>query len=116
MIISLIKKLSFLKSVPCSRSINCCSSITSTEDPGFITYMNVKTVDINASAMTIKELLLLINEETEIVLTQDSKPLARLMPIASASPPRTPGLHPGAISTTDDFDEPLAEEFWTGKA
>lgn len=27
-----------------------------------------------------------------------------------------PGLHLGAISTSDDFDEPLPDEFWLGEA
>jgi hypothetical protein len=28
--------------------------------------------------------------------------------------PRILGLHPGAIWTSDDFDEPLPDEFWLG--
>ena len=28
---------------------------------------------------------------------------------------RTSELHPGAIATSDDFDEPLSEEFWMGE-
>ena len=28
--------------------------------------------------------------------------------------PRAAGLHLGAIWTSEDFDEPLPEEFWTG--
>jgi hypothetical protein len=28
------------------------------------------------------------------------------------SQPRILGLHPGAIWTSDDFDEPLPDEFW----
>ena len=29
---------------------------------------------------------------------------------------RVVGLHPGAISMSDDFDEPLPDEFWLGEA
>ena len=29
---------------------------------------------------------------------------------------RVPGLHPGEILTSDDFDQPLPDEFWTGEA
>jgi hypothetical protein len=28
--------------------------------------------------------------------------------------PRIPGLHPGAIWTSEDFDDALPDEFWTG--
>jgi hypothetical protein len=34
-------------------------------------------------------------------------------PVALSVKPRMPGLHPGAIWTSDDFDEPLPDEFWT---
>lgn len=29
--------------------------------------------------------------------------------------PRILGMHPGAIWTSDDFDDPLPDEFWLGK-
>jgi hypothetical protein len=32
----------------------------------------------------------------------------------SAMKPREPGLQPGSIWVSDDFDEPLPDEFWTG--
>ncbi|HID63406.1 MAG TPA: toxin-antitoxin (TA) system antitoxin [Anaerolineae bacterium] len=53
---------------------------------------------------------------TEIVLTEGNTPLARPVPIASSTTPRTAGLHAGAIWTSDDFDEPLSEDFWAGTA
>jgi len=28
---------------------------------------------------------------------------------------RIPNLHPGAIWTSDDFDDPLPDEFWLGE-
>ena len=51
---------------------------------------------------------------TEIILTEGSTPLARIVSMARATTPRVAGLHPGAIWTSEDFDEPLPEEFWTG--
>jgi len=50
----------------------------------------------------------------EIILTEGSTPLARIVPMAEATTPRVAGLHPGAIWTSEDFDEPLSEDFWTG--
>ena len=31
------------------------------------------------------------------------------------SKPRILGLHPGAMWTSDDFDDPLPDEFWLGE-
>ncbi len=78
--------------------------------------MPTKTVDVREAQMSLKELLSLVVEGTEIVLTEGSTPLARLVPIASPTTPRIAGLHTGAIWTSDDFDEPLPEEFWIGEA
>jgi len=35
-------------------------------------------------------------------------------PVPVSTKPRVPGLHPGAIWTSEDFDEPLPDEFWAG--
>jgi hypothetical protein len=77
--------------------------------------MNIKTVDINIGTMSVQELLSLVNEQTEIVLTDGSKPNSRLLTCLSTAKPRTSGLHPDAIATSDDFDEPLSEEFGMGE-
>jgi antitoxin (DNA-binding transcriptional repressor) of toxin-antitoxin stability system len=76
--------------------------------------MATKTVDLNQEPMSLKELLSLVRENTEIVLTQGNTPLARLIAITSNETLRQPGLHSGAISISDDFDEPLPDEFWIG--
>ena len=34
----------------------------------------------------------------------------------SELPPRTLGLNRGAMKMSDDFDEPLPDEFWLGEA
>jgi len=78
--------------------------------------MLTKIVDVCEAQMSLKELLSLMVEGTEIVLTEGSTPLARLVPIESLTTPRIAGLHAGAIWTSDDFDKPLPEEFWTGEA
>ena len=75
--------------------------------------MQTKTVDVHEAQTHLVELLSLVTAGTEIILTEGSTPLARIVPMAGA-PPRVAGLHPGAIWTSADFDEPLPEEFWTG--
>jgi len=75
-----------------------------------------KTVDVREVQTNLQELLAQVREGTEIVLTEGTTPLARLVPIVLPTTPRVAGLHPGAIWTSDDFDEPLPEDFWTGTA
>ena len=51
------------------------------------------------------------------LLTEGDTPLATIVPIEkkdTLTHPRTPGLFPG-IWTSDDFDEPLPDEFWFGE-
>jgi antitoxin (DNA-binding transcriptional repressor) of toxin-antitoxin stability system len=76
--------------------------------------MSTKRVDVREVQISLQELLALVRGGTEIVFTEGNTPLARLVPIASPSTPRMAGLHAGAIWTSEDFDEPLPDEFWTG--
>lgn len=57
-----------------------------------------------------QELLAELLSGVEWVLTDGTKPIARLVPVST----RVPGLHAGMIRTSDDFDQPLSEEFWMG--
>jgi len=71
-----------------------------------------KIIDLGEAQAHLKDLLSLVVSGTEIILTEGSKPIARLVPIAS----RIAGLHAGSIWTSADFDEPLPEELWAGTA
>ncbi len=74
--------------------------------------MLTKTIDVKKKLPDLKGLLSLVAEGREVVLTEDNTPIARLVPISK----RIPGLHAGAISMSEDFDEPLPDSFWTGNA
>ena len=80
--------------------------------------MTTKTIDIKEAQKRLTELLTLVQAGTEVVLTVNDKPLARIVPVAKGaeSRPRIPGLHAdkGPAWMSDDFDEPLPDEFWTG--
>ncbi len=78
--------------------------------------MRTKTVDVREAQTNLRELLSLVRGGIEIVLTEGTTPLARLVPIALSTTPRVAGLHAGALWTSEDFDEPLPEEFWTETA
>lgn len=45
----------------------------------------------------------------EVVLTDDDRPLARLVATSSENTPRQPGSAKGLIQMSDDFDEPLED-------
>ena len=72
--------------------------------------MNSKIVDVTEVQTHLTELLSLVQQGTEIVISQGNKPQARLMPLVlpkNSLPPRIPGLHAGTGWMSDDFDEPL---------
>ena len=59
----------------------------------------------------------------EVVITENQVPRAKLIVTPSAGPLpgnttglRIPGLFAGQIQTTDDFDDPLPDEFWFGES
>lgn len=74
--------------------------------------MLTKTIDIKKNQSDLKGLLSLVSDGTEIILTDNDTPIARLVQIGK----RVAGLHAGAVHMSEDFDAPLPEEFWTGNA
>ena len=76
--------------------------------------MLTKTIDMREAQMNLNELVSLVSEGIEVIFTEDSKPIARVLPIMERITSRIAGLHTGAIWTSNDFDEPLPEEFWVG--
>ncbi len=59
------------------------------------------------------ELFLLLHQVAageEIIILEDGKPLARLVPCASLRQDRIPGLDAGLVEIAEDFDAPLPEE------
>jgi len=74
--------------------------------------MSAKQIDVQEAQLRLRELLIQIRSGVELILTDEMKPVARLVPIS----PRVAGLNSGAIWTSPDFDEPLPDEFWTGRA
>lgn len=74
--------------------------------------MLTRTIDVGKEPPDLQVLLSLVAQGTEVVLTEGDTPIARLVPVGK----RVAGLHAGAIQTSEDFDEPLPDEFWTGRA
>lgn len=78
--------------------------------------MTTKTIDVHATHPQLTELLPLVTAGTEIILTEGNLPVARLVPFSKAASVRVPGLHAGTVWMSADFDAPLPDEFWTGRA
>ncbi|NEP78686.1 MAG: prevent-host-death protein [Okeania sp. SIO3B3] len=81
--------------------------------------MSSKTFELKQLPIGITELLYSIQNEQEIVITNDNIPVARLTllnPVAEAKLPLEktpqPGLNLGAMVMSDDFDRPLPDKFW----
>ena len=73
--------------------------------------MLTKTMDIQKPP-PLKDLVCLAETGTEVVLVEDGKAVARIVPVGK----RIPGLHMGEVWMSEDFNAPLPDDFWTGKA
>jgi len=83
--------------------------------------IEMQTVDLDEAKVRLAELVSLARSGTEIVIEEEGVPLARIVAPTIVSPARAtgervPGLDPGAIWISDDFDEPLPDEFWLGES
>lgn len=76
--------------------------------------MTTMTIELHEIQLRLSELLPLINAGAEIIVTQAQTPLLRLAPLPIVQKPRIAGLHAGMGWVSDDFDDPLPDEFWTG--
>ena len=69
--------------------------------------MTTKTVTINEIQKKFKEILKLALKGNEIIILDDNKEVAKLLPIIHFDKPRIPDLNKGKIRMSKDFDEPL---------
>lgn len=79
--------------------------------------MNPDTIELNDLSEELQTLMKRALVGEKVVLTIEGFELARV--ILEPTPdnpnrPRIKDLHPNAFEMSDDFDDPLPEEFWTG--
>ena len=74
-----------------------------------------QTINIDEAKSQFADLIAIASGGGEVIITQNGKPVARLVPIAQSEKKRIAGLNRGSIWTSEDFDEPLPDEFWTGQ-
>jgi prevent-host-death family protein len=73
------------------------------------------TVNMHEAKTHLSELLALALQGEEVIIAKANKPMARLVPLEQPKKPRIAGLHAGeGFWMSDDFDEPLPDEFWLG--
>lgn len=71
------------------------------------------TVDIAKTPAQLTDLLALVSTGAEVIIMEGDRRLALLAPFIEHQK-RIGNLNPGSIVTTDDFDDPLPDEFWLG--
>jgi prevent-host-death family protein len=74
-----------------------------------------QVINVDEATTQLADLLAIASEGGEVIITQNGKPLARLVPISQHQKKRVAGLNRGNIWTSKDFDEPLPDEFWMGQ-
>ncbi len=72
--------------------------------------MTITTVNIHEAKTQLSQLLLRISMGEEVVIAKAGKPVARLVPFATAPKPRVAGSAQGQVWIAPDFDAPLPEE------
>ena len=71
-------------------------------------------VELAEAETSLAELVQKLGTGTEIIITRDGLPVARLVPAGAAEPDRVPGSAKGLFTVPDDFDAPLPEEILRG--
>ena len=75
----------------------------------------MKTIEVQTEPTDIEALVAMARKESGIVLTKSGEPIAKVIPVEAKTRKRVSPLHPGAWSVSDDFDEPLHDDFWLGR-
>ena len=73
-----------------------------------------KNITLQDAENHLNELLELVDQGEEIIITKDNKPCAKLVAIPSAKKPRTFGQHKGKAWMSEDFNAPLPDKLWLG--
>ncbi len=75
-----------------------------------------RAVSVEEAKKQLPDLLAAALAGNEVIITEDRKPLARLVPVAIVNnKKRIAGLNRGKIWVSEDFDASLPDEFWVGQ-
>jgi antitoxin (DNA-binding transcriptional repressor) of toxin-antitoxin stability system len=73
----------------------------------------VKSVNVHEAKTHFSKLLARVERGEEIVIARAGRPVAKLVRNVGEPGRRPFGLYKGLIKMSDDFDDPLPDEFWT---
>lgn len=76
--------------------------------------MAAKTVTIEEAQGHLDELIEKANAGDEVIFAKGGEPVAKLVPLAKRKGRRVFGQCKGEVWTSDDFDDPLPDDFWLG--
>ncbi len=74
----------------------------------------MKSVNIHEAKTHLSRLLDEVSRGEEVTIAKAGKPIARLVPVTTSRPTRTPGFLRGKIRISDDFDAPLPDDVQRG--
>jgi prevent-host-death family protein len=72
--------------------------------------MEKKMVNVHEAKTQLSRLLERVESGEEVIIARAGKPVARLVPLATASPRRIPGRLKGMVHIPDSFFDPMSEE------
>ena len=75
----------------------------------------MKTLEVEREKTSLEALVELARKESGVMLTKSGPPVAQVIPLPEKPTQRIAPLHPGAWLVSEDFDEPLPDEFCLGK-
>jgi antitoxin (DNA-binding transcriptional repressor) of toxin-antitoxin stability system len=74
--------------------------------------MSTKIVTVQEAEGHLLELIGLVEQGEEVVITYDDQPKVKLVPIVEPPQKRVFGQHRGQVWMSPDFDDPLPDDFW----
>ena len=70
--------------------------------------MQTQTIELIDAQKQFQDVVRSVMSGLHVILSQNHKPVAHILPAGR----RVSGLHAGSITTSEDFDAPLSEEYW----
>jgi antitoxin (DNA-binding transcriptional repressor) of toxin-antitoxin stability system len=74
--------------------------------------MSTKIVTVQEAEGHLLELIGLVEQGEEVVITCDDQPKVKLVPLVKPPQKRVFGQHRGLVWMNPDFDDPLPDGFW----
>jgi antitoxin (DNA-binding transcriptional repressor) of toxin-antitoxin stability system len=74
--------------------------------------MSTKIVTVQEAEARLLELIALVEQGEEVVITYDDRPKVKLVLLVKPPQKRVFGQHRGQVKMSPDFNDPLPDEFW----